>query len=133
MEGWHFEIRRRAEQLGELGIELNQLLSDVLALGVVRLEDFWLGVTSQDKCQLLGQVVRVLHAYVHAGARFWRVRVAGVAEEEDTAAIGEGLDDTLGDGVPAHPLDMHDGHFVGIEDVWDAALENVEDSGAVLA
>lgn len=47
--------------------------------------------------------------------------------------IGEGLDDTLGDGVPAHPLDVHDGHSVGIEDVWDAVLENAEDSGAVLA
>ena len=100
----------RAEHGGKLCVEGDQLLGDVLALGVVGGEDARLATALQDQGQLPGQVVCVLHADVHALARLGRVCVAGVAEEEDVlAGVGEGGAQALRDAVPADPVDVRDG------------------------
>lgn len=64
-------------------VEVDEVLRDAAAFGLVGLQDGAGGDAGDDGGDLPAQVVCVLHGDVHALAGFGGVRVDGVAGEED--------------------------------------------------
>ena len=75
-------LRRSAEHLGELAIEVDQLLGDGLAFVRIGVQDLRRAPPAEDRRQLPSQIEAVLHGDVHALPCFRAVRMAGVAGNE---------------------------------------------------
>ena len=80
-----------AEHLGELAVEVDELLGDLLPLVRVGVQQFGLGPALQHRGQLPAQVPGVVHGHVHALAGLGAVRVAGVAGDEHPRQAGVGI------------------------------------------
>ena len=114
-----------AEHLGELAVEIDQLLGDRLPFLGVGVQEFRLGPPPEDGTQLPPEVPGVVHRHVHALAGLGAVRVAGVAGDEHPRQAGghlrrrhvvELVAQTLADLVHRPPPDVFDLDGVRVQD-----------------
>lgn len=111
------------EELGVLVVERQKSLGDVLALGLVGLEDGLVGEAALDGVDLPGEVEGVEEGSVHALAGLGGVGVAGVAAKEDAVVEGVLVGNALADGVDRVPLDALPLDAVGLEDALGRGLD----------
>src|SRR5436190_1485198 len=84
-------LRRGSHDLRPLLVEVDEALSDGVALAVVGAQELRLRSPAEDGNELPAEVVRVLHGDVHALAGLGAVRVAGVPRDEDARQAGARL------------------------------------------
>src|SRR5205823_14660248 len=77
-----------AEHLGELAVEIDELLGDLLTFLGVGAQEFRLGPPPEDGTQLPPKVPGVVHGHVHALTRLGAVRVAGIACDKHPRKAG---------------------------------------------
>ena len=124
-------LRRRAEHLGELAIEVDELLGDRLPFGRVGVQQRRRARATQNRRKLPSQVEGVLHRHVHALPGLRAVGVTGVTGDEDTREAGfhlllrhvvELVAEALADLVDGPPGDVFDVQSVRMNDPVAAAI-----------
>lgn len=111
------------EELGVLVVEGQEGLGNILALGLVGLEDLAVGEASLNGVNLPGKVEGIEESSVHALASLGAVGVASITTEEDAVVESVLVRDTLANGVDGEPLEVLPLDGVGLEDLLGGSLD----------
>ena len=84
-------LRRRGHDLRPFLVEVDQALSDRVALDRIGAEQVRLSASLEHIGQFPTEVIRVLHGHVHALTGLGAMRVAGIAGDEHTRQASSGL------------------------------------------
>lgn len=94
-----------AEGVGVLVVEVDQILRDLLALMLVRLEQRRLSKATDGEVELPSEVVGIVHRGVHALGGLRGVSVTSIARDEDLEiVVVETRGDALSDLITAEPF-----------------------------